>query len=57
MRIRMTVLIENDKHLGDTKEKIEETAKKGWQQIFDQLSNGVIYEDKATVENCELIEM
>lgn len=57
MKIRMTVLIENDKHLCETKEKIEATAKKGWQQLFDLLSHGVNYEDKATVENCELIEL
>ena len=56
MKIRMTVLLENGKHLDETKEKIEATAKKGYQKLFDLLSNGIEHGNKATVETCELVE-
>lgn len=56
MKIRMTVLIENDKHLRETQEKIEAKAKKGYQQLFELLSNGIEDGNKATVETCELVE-
>lgn len=30
MKIRITLMTENDKHINATKEEIEDSAKKGW---------------------------
>lgn len=55
MKIRVTLMTENDKHLNEsyTNEQIEEEAVKAWKLVSDMLSvNG----ESMRVEKCELIE-
>ena len=57
MKIKGTLMTENDKHLNETytKEKIEEEAVKGWEalgSILSAISGG----DSMIVEKCELLE-
>ena len=58
MKIRVTIMTENDKHRPDlTKESIENSAKFGWNLLLKELLYG--YEDEsesAYVESCELVE-
>ena len=58
MKIRVTIMTENDKHLDDqySKELIERKVKDGWDFVLKAL---VISSDKnetASVESCELVE-
>ena len=58
-KIRITIMTENDKHFDDTysNERIEDTAKKAWQWVFDAMRMGDPFTDeKATVEKCEVVE-
>ena len=53
MKIRVTIMSENDKHIPDlSKETIEAIAKTGWQIVLDSLGS----DDIAYVESCELVE-
>ena len=53
MKIRVTIMTENDTHSDHSKEEIERTAKTGWNQLLMILGGGV---DRAYVESCELVE-
>lgn len=57
MKIRVTLMTENDKHLNVSKEEIEEKAKIGWELLCMMFNNTYGQEDVATVEKCELVEM
>ena len=55
MKIRVTLMTENDKHLsGYSKEEIEAEAKDGWDTLLAALLFGM--NDTAYVESCELVE-
>lgn len=55
MKIRVTLMTENDKHLpGYSKEEIETEAKAGWDGLLFALLFGC--NDTAYVESCELVE-
>ena len=54
MKIRVTIMTENDKHRLDVpKEKIEQVARTGWNQLLTDLTPS---DEKAYVESCELVE-
>ena len=54
MKVRITIMTENDKHVSEPKEKIERNAQVGWQMLMNSITgNG----EKATVESVELVEM
>jgi hypothetical protein len=54
MKIRVTIMTENDAHLeGVSKERIERTAQAAWQLFFDAMPD----KDDAYVESCEVVEM
>jgi hypothetical protein len=56
MKVRITVLTENDKPLPPVEERPkEEQIVKAWQTIFDALS--LFGEDKAVVEKAEYVEV
>ena len=57
MKIRVTLMTENDKHLNVSKEEIEEKAKIGWELLCMMFNNTYGQEDVVTVEKCELVEM
>lgn len=53
MKVRVTIMTENDKHLPDfSKEEIETIAKLGWNAILATFETS----DVAYVESCELVE-
>lgn len=55
MKIRVTLMTENDKHLpGYSKEEIEDATKKLWDAFLSTML--VADDDKAYVESCELVE-
>ena len=57
MKIRVTLLTENDKHVDLPKEELEKKAKQGWQiiaSIIPSLSDDS--SEKATVEKVEVVE-
>lgn len=55
MKIRVTLMTENDKHLpGYSKEEIEAEAKDGWNTLLAALLLGC--DDTAYTESCELVE-
>ena len=58
MKIRVTLLTENDKHLDESisKERIETEAKLAWEAIMTYLSKLSNDESNAIVESCELVE-
>lgn len=59
MKIKVTVMTENDKHLDESysKDEIESKVRKAWQIIFDMmLLDGDDPSEKITVESCELVE-
>lgn len=56
MKVRITVLTENDKPLPPVEERpSEERIVKVWQAVFDMLS--IFGEDKAVVEKAEYVEV
>ena len=57
MKIKVTLMTENDKHSNATKEEIETSAKKGWELLCMMFNNSYAQEEVITVEKCELVEM
>lgn len=58
MKIRVTIMTENDKHLDDqySKELIERKAKDGWDFVLKALAISSDKNETASVESCELVE-
>ena len=56
MKIRVTLMTENDKHLDMSKENIETSAKIAWNLVCTML-NTLNPEEKASIEKCELVEI
>ena len=56
MKIKVTLMTENDKHLDMPKEDIEANAKIAWELVC-ALLNAHNPEEKASIEKCELIEI
>lgn len=56
MKIKVTLITENDKHLDMSEEDIEENAKMAWELVCAML-NAYNPKEKASVEKCELIEI
>ena len=56
MKIKVTLMTENDKHLDMSKEDIEESAKQAWELACMVLNMNVPEGEKVSVEKCELIE-
>lgn len=57
MKLRVTIISENDRHISnESKEKIEEAAKKGWNILLNTLSMLSSDDSNAHVESCELLE-
>ena len=56
MKIRVTILTENDIENPVSKEWMEKTAKDAWQLMLDNICAGSDHNDKAIVESCELVE-
>ena len=56
MKIRVTFMTENEKHLNITKEEILKNTKVGW-EIICKMLNSYNPEEKITLEKCELVEM
>lgn len=56
MKIRVTLMTENDKHLDMPKKNIEANAEIAWNLVCTML-NTLNPEEKASIEKCELIEI
>lgn len=58
MKIRITIMTENDKHLDEkySKELIEQKAKDGWDFVLKLLAISSDENETAFVESCELVE-
>lgn len=56
MKVKVTLISENDRHPDATKEELEEAAKKGW-DLLCSMYNSLSTEDRAFVEKCEIIEV
>lgn len=61
MKIRLTIMTENDKHLSDvysnySDEMIESKVKQAWQANFNFMCLMGDMDEKAIVEKCELVE-
>lgn len=58
MKIRVTMLTENDEHLDEsiTKEEVESKALLGWTIAMNMLTAAGGKYEKATIESCELVE-
>jgi hypothetical protein len=54
MKIRVTLITENDKHLSIPKERIERLATESWEQVIKMLNE--LGDDSAYLERCELVE-
>lgn len=57
MKVRITLMTENNKHPNATKEEIENSAKNGWELLCTMFNNSYAREEIVTVEKCELVEM
>ena len=57
MKVRVTLMTENDKHSNLTKEEIEEAAKKSWELLCMMFNNTYNQTETVAVEKCELVEM
>lgn len=57
MKVRVTLMTENDRHPNATKEEIENTTKKGWELLCMMFNNSYEQEEAVTVEKCELVEI
>lgn len=56
MKIKVTLLTENDKHLDKSKEEIEELAKRGW-NFFCADYNVKNPSERVTLEKLEVVEL
>lgn len=55
MKIRLTLLTENNSHVDLPKEVLEQKAKEAWETLLNLIClNG---DDKAILEKCEVVEM
>jgi hypothetical protein len=57
MKVKVTLMTENDKHVNATKEEIENAARISWGFLCTMFNNTVNQTETVTVEKCELIEM
>ena len=55
MKIRLTIMTENDKHLDVPKELLEQKTKEYWDMFFTMITESS--NEKAIVEKCEVVEM
>lgn len=58
MKIRITIMTENDKHIDEkySKELIEQKTKDGWDFVLKALATSSDKNETAFVESCELVE-
>lgn len=58
MKIRITIMTENDKHLDEkySKEFIEQKSKDGWDFVLKSMLLSSDKNETVFVENCELVE-
>ena len=58
VKIRITIMTENDKHLDEkySKELIEQKTKDGWDFVLKALAISSDKNETASVESCELVE-
>ena len=58
MKIRLTIMVENNKHLDEkySKELIEQKTKDGWDFVLKGLVLSSENIETALVESCELVE-
>ena len=58
MKIRLTIMVENNKHLDEkySKELIEQKTKDGWDFVLKGLALSSENIETALVESCELVE-
>ena len=56
MKLRVTMLMENDKHTTVSDEELRATAAKAYKLMFDLLTTMGSDKEKATVESVEIIE-
>ena len=58
MKIRLTIMVENNKHLDEkySKESIEQKTKDGWDFVLKGLALSSENIETALVESCELVE-
>ena len=58
MKIRMTIMVENNEHLDEKylKELIEQKTKDGWNFVLKGLALSSENIETALVESCELVE-
>lgn len=54
MKVRVTIMTENDKPISVLGENPEEKAKRGWELVLALLNTQS--EDKATLESVEIVE-
>lgn len=54
MKIRVTLITENDKHFPIPKERIERLATESWGRVIKLLNE--LGDDSAYLERCELVE-
>ena len=58
MKIRITIMTENDKHIDEkySKELIEQKTKDGWDFVLKALAISSDKNETAFVESCEMVE-
>lgn len=56
MKIRVTLMTENDKHVDASKEEIERQAKIGWDMVIKMILSASLSRENAYVESVELVE-
>lgn len=54
MKVRVTIMTENDKPISNLGDSPEETAKRGWELLLALLNTQS--DDKATLEKVEIVE-
>ena len=54
MKIRVTLITENDKHYPIPKERIEQLATESWEKVIKMLNE--FGDDSAYLERCEVVE-
>lgn len=54
MKIRVTLMTENDKHLLIPKEELERLATESWRKVVKLLNE--LGDDNAYLERCEIVE-
>lgn len=54
MKIRVTLMTENDKHVSIPKEKLEQLATVSWERVIKMLNE--LGDDNVYLERCEIVE-